>query len=222
MLFVLNQEDKNYLLSRPETGMGYQVIEASKTGTYTKNRYIVLNAQMAIDIDGSVGYYVNKVMKEGIRELKNYTAVLNLSVPSIKLFNEKEYRAIVNEPTNSNEKGAIDNPTEYSDGNEVFVRLSAFEDDLRVDKINKRLLAGSFTTTMGDYKVCKSSNLNPIDRYALPNDEEIKWAFHIQPKNYDPLKRGTVQPANGKRGGGKEVYFENGTSNDTYLKTTPY
>ena len=82
MLFVLNQEDKNYLLSRPETGMGYQVIEASKTGTYTKNRYIVLNAQMAIDIDGSVGYYVNKVMKalKDLRLMMTNSRVLMQSI----------------------------------------------------------------------------------------------------------------------------------------------
>jgi hypothetical protein len=30
------------------------------------------------------------------------------------------------------------------------------------------------------------------------------------------LQRGIVQPANEKRGGGKEVYFDQGTAVDTY------
>jgi hypothetical protein len=32
----------------------------------------------------------------------------------------------------------------------------------------------------------------------------------------DSLQRGTVQPANEKRGRGKEVYFDQGTADDTY------
>ena len=56
----------------------------------------------------------------------------------------------------------------------------------------------------------------------LPSNDKIKFAFHIQPKRTDTLQRGKVQPANGKRGGGKEAYFANGTSNGTFLKPTPY
>lgn len=222
MFYALSQEDKNYLLSKPETGMGYQVIEAVKPGYYAKNKYIVLNAQMAVEMDGTEGYYIHKVIKEGIAELKSYTHILDFAISSIKLFNEKEYRAIVNEPSFRSEKGAIENPKEFASGIEEFVRLSAFEDDLRIDKEKKCLLPGSYTTTLNDYKDCKAFPDSPNERYALPNDEEIKWAFYIQPKGNDTLQRGTVQPANGKRGGGKEVYFEFGTGKDTYLRTTPY
>lgn len=84
------------------------------------------------------------------------------------------------------------------------------------------LLPGGFTTTMGDYTVCKTSKDDPIERYALPNDDEIKWTFYIQPKSIDLLQRGDVQPANDKRGGGKEIYFVSGTSINTYLNKTPY
>jgi hypothetical protein len=31
-----------------------------------------------------------------------------------------------------------------------------------------------------------------------------------------------VQPAYGKRGGGKEAYFANGTASGTFIKQTPY
>jgi hypothetical protein len=50
-----------------------------------------------------------------------------------------------------NEKGAIDNPVVYANGEEIFVRLSAFDDDKRIDKINKYLRPGSYTTTTEDY-----------------------------------------------------------------------
>jgi hypothetical protein len=59
-------------------------------------------------------------------------------------------------------------------------------------------------------------------RYALPNDEQIQWAFYIRPKVGDTLQRGVVQPAYGHDGGGIEAYFENGTSDDTYFDKKEY
>jgi len=70
--------------------------------------------------------------------------------------------------------------------------------------------------------VCKTANDDPIERYALPNENKIKWTFHIRHKSSDILQSGIVQTSNGKQGGGKEVYFESATFKDTYLKTTPY
>lgn len=75
---------------------------------------------------------------------------------------------------------------------------------------------------MDDYVKCKAENDDPVERYALPNNYKIKFAFHIQPKKTDTLQRGTVQPANGKQGGGKEAYFAKGTTEETYLKQMPY
>lgn len=104
----------------------------------------------------------------------------------------------------------------------MFVRLSAFDDDKRVDKINNRLRPGSFTTTFRDYETCRGLNDDPVERYALPNNDEIKFVFYIQPVAKDTLQRGRVQPANGKRGGGKEVYFANGTAIGTFKLQTAY
>jgi hypothetical protein len=36
---------------------------------------------------------------------------------------------VVNESKNENERAAIENPVETSNGEEIFVRLSAFDDD---------------------------------------------------------------------------------------------
>jgi hypothetical protein len=75
---------------------------------------------------------------------------------------------------------------------------------------------------MEDYLKCKKINDDPVERYALPSNDEIKFAFHIQPVKTDTLQRGTVQPANNKRGGGKEAYFDKGTASGTFLKQTAY
>jgi len=75
---------------------------------------------------------------------------------------------------------------------------------------------------MEDYLKCKNTNDDPVERYALPSNNKIKFAFYIQPLKTDTLQKGTVQPAKGKRGGGKEAYFAEGTSAGTFLKQTSY
>ena len=69
---------------------------------------------------------------------------------------------------------------------------------------------------LNDYLSCKYTKDNPVERYALPNNDEIKFVFYIQPVKTDTLQRGIVQPTNENISGGKEVYSELGTDIDTY------
>jgi hypothetical protein len=200
--------------------MGYQVVEASIAGSYTREKYLILNSQIAVQMDGQQSDYVRKVIGEGIYSIKASANYITFTAMSV--LNEKQFRNMVNESKSENERGAIENPVVNANGEEIFVRLSAFDDDKRVDKINKCLRPGSYTTTMDDYLICKTSNDDPVERYALPGNEKVKFAFHIQPKKTDTLQRGTVQPANDKRGGGKEAYFAKGTAIGTFLKQTDY
>ncbi len=220
MLYKLTAAQENDLLNQPETGMGYQVVEATKQGTYTREKFLVLNSEIVIEMNGYEGDNVRKVISEGIMSIKASANFIALS--SISVFNEKQFRNIVNESKNENERGAIENPVVNTNGEEVFVRLSAFDNDRRIDKVNMCLRAGAFTTTMDDYLKCKTTNDDPVERYALPKDDVIKFAFHIQPLKSDTLQRGIVQPANGKKGGGKEAYFAKRTAAATFKKQTPY
>lgn len=220
MYFKLSASQENDLLNQPETGMGYQVVEASKSGSYFKEKFLILNSEIVIEMNASTGDNVRKVINEGIYSFKASASVITLN--SISVLNEKQYRNIVSESKSLNERGAIDNPVVNANGEDVFVRLSAFEDDKRVDKVNKCLRKGAFTTTMGDYLKCKETYDEPIERYALPNNDKIQYAFYIQPHRSDTLQAGIVQPANDKRGGGKEVYFASGTAIGTFQKQTPY
>jgi hypothetical protein len=80
----------------------------------------------------------------------------------------------------------------------------------------------SYATTYFDYLICVNCNLDPIDRYALPNDLKIEWAFYIQPSTNDKYKEGVVIPNFGRKGGGKEVYFEKGTSDNSLIDIRQY
>ena len=55
MYFKLRSEQERYLLSQPETGMGYQVIEASRAGPYVRDKFLVLNSEIAIEMNDRQG-----------------------------------------------------------------------------------------------------------------------------------------------------------------------
>lgn len=220
MYFRLSLSQETYLINQPETGMGYQVVEANKTGSYSREKFLVLNSEVVIEMNSYTNDNVRMIINEGTETIKAKASIITLN--SISVFDEKNFRNIVSESKNADERGAVQNPVVNADGEEIFVRLSAFENDKRVDKVNKLLLPGSYTTTKEDYLKCKTTKDDPIERYALPSNDEIKFAFHIQPLISDTLQRGTVQPANGKRGKGKEAYFVKGTASGTFLKQTPY
>lgn len=165
--------------------------------------------------------------KDYLKEI--FSKGFNLSVRSaefkelkaIKLINKENKLNILKE-NSIKSSGAKDSPLITPDGKTYYVRLSAYEDDKRIDKVNNCLLPGSYTTTKKDYEKCVNDKDDPVERYALPNAEEIKWAFHILPQQKDLYRLGTVEPAFGKRGGGEECLFENGTSFGTFKKQTSY
>ena len=220
MYFKLTPEQEIQLLNKPETGMGYQIVEATKSASYKREKFIVLNSEVVIEMNGSESENIKKIINEGIFSFKASANFITLN--SISVLSEMQFRGVVNESKNEKERGAIANHIINANGKEIFVRLSAFENDHRVDKVNNCLRQGSFTTTMDDYLKCKTNADDPIERYALPSNDKIQFAFHIQPKQNDTLQTGVVQPANGKRGGGIENYFAKGTSIGTFLKQTPY
>jgi hypothetical protein len=209
MYYKLSPSQEHYLVSQPETGMGYQILEASKQGNYTTERFLVLNSQIIIQLNGYESGYVNTVIQEGIETVKLGAELVTLT--AISVLTALQLSNIVHHPKNETERGAIENLVGNPTGEEILVRLSAFDDDKRIDKINKCLRPGSFTANAEDYLRYKESEYNLNEHYALPDNYKIKYVFHIKPNTTDFIQRGIVQPANGKQGGGKE-YFYCGTS----------
>lgn len=216
------------LLSMPETGMGYQLIDAKRKDMISRERFIVYNSELIIDLDSKFKEFQNQIIKESFSKVLSKVDFLPLyAITVVKSSEVREPQMLTERKKKekhrySGGQGAIDSPTEHANGKELFVRLSAYLNDKRIDFDNKRLKPGTFATTNTDYTTCVRYSDDPIDRYALPNDDEIKWAFYVQPKSYDSLKRGIVQPAFGHDGGGVEVYFKKGTSRGTYLDKRPY
>lgn len=230
MIFKAWDSDQKQLLSLPETGMGYQIIDAKLASETYKQRFVVYNAELVVGLDSQFMEFKRKIITEGYSsilskiekipiETSSISSVPRSQITEVRILTESKKKE---KGRQSGGKGAVDNPKEFSDGKEIFVRLSAYENDKRIDFIKQKLKPGTFSTTNDDYYLCVKTSDDPIDRYALPNDETIKWAFYIQPKKDDTLQRGIVQPAFGHAGGGIEVFFEYGTSDKTYLEKRSY
>lgn len=219
MIYNLTAKEQGYLIDQPETGMGYQIVEAQEFGNYAIKRFIILNSTLAIESDNAQTF-LKQIFKEGFEKIRAKAQIM--SFKNIKVLNKIEAFGLVNDGPANASKGAKDSIEERANGSEIFIRLSAYLNDRRIDRINKCLRPGSFTTTFIDYELCKNNKLDPIARYALPNEENIKWVFYIKPKILNILQRGVVQPANNQLGGGKEIYFKNGTSPSSFIAETKY
>jgi len=220
MIYKLSFEQQRQLIALPESGMGYQFIKARYPGEYRTKEFLALNAEIVVEQDNNTKTYLNRIAKMGFNSVTREAGVKILM--DIELISKSAYFNAVREPTQTKSKGAKDGPLVQPNGEDLYVRLSAYQDDKRIDKVNKCLLPGSYTTTLKDYVTCVFQKDDPIERYALPNDESIEWAFYIQPLISDTYRFGIVQPDFGKRGGGEECLFEKGTSFNTFKMETKY
>ena len=220
MLFKATKEDQSKLLSLPESGMGYQLITARFTSEYKSRKLIVLNSEIVIEHDETEKLYFNKIVQEGWEEIKSTSKEQPLV--NIELKSKIEYFNLISEEGITRTKAARENPVQHANGWMAYVRLSAFYDDKRIDRVNKCLRAGSYTTTIDDYLACTINKYDPIERYAIPNKDPIKWAFNIVPKTTDTFQQGIVQSDFGKKGGGVECYFEKGTSFGTFTSEAQF
>ncbi len=216
------------LLSLPETGMGYQLIKANRPGRNFTEQFVVYNSELVIELDSKFNIYKQQILRESYRMMFSKSDFLTLENPSLISRNlmgnvrSLSESSIKTKGRHTGISGAVDNLPTYATGTELFVRLSPYPDDKRIDFVKMKLKSGSYTTTNEDYWTCKKYSDDPIDRYALPSDETINWAYFIMPKPFDKYRPGIVQPAFDHNGGGIESLFDNGTYDGTYLERKPY
>lgn len=237
MIFKLSAESASYLSTQPETGMGYQVFLAKDSEKGIRLPYIVYNAKIAIPFDHNFESNKNNFENTYSDQVFNTLEIINFDLSSFHFLSKKQivdfqivtnrqffqFRALREEKISYQEDtGAKDADETVVKGYEMLVRVSAFKNDIRVDEKLKLLKPGSYATTYFDYFTCVNCNLDPVDRYALPNNLKTEWAFYIQPSRKDFYKEGVVMPNFGRKGGGKEVYFEKGTSINSLIDTRPY
>lgn len=214
-MIKLTTEIQNKLLSLPESGMGYQIVEATYSN-YSRKECIVLNATIAEPTyDRNVRDVLKSVSLEEANRVYKFASV-STEIIDVKLKVDKGiFKASAVKLSEA--KGADKAPEELTKKGEQFIRFSPFEDDRRIDKVNKKARPGTYATTKEDAKYCLDAKINPIERYALPSILPIKYTFDINPWERTIIQKGIVEPANDQPGGGEEVLFPKGTDNNTVV-----
>jgi len=206
MLKLIDDHSK-ILRSQPESGIGYQTVEASFfSGEVEKS--IVFNAELLVAV-------------EELEELKKFVSYKSLlSEPLKSSENIKEIRIIaISEFLKLDFSDNLQNPSllpiKHTGDNEGFKRFSAYKYDKRVTP-GGGLYPGTYATTVNDINVVPSG-LSAVARYALPNPWPTKYVLTIVPPLDTEIRCGTVQPAFNQSGGGVEILFINGTPDQTVI-----
>ena len=203
MYHTLARHQSEFLLSQPESGMGYQIVDAQLKGSHLIIKFIVLNAELAIELNEAAPLYVKQVALEGINRISQKAPVFRWEI--IKLY--------THDPGTKPVAAISGERVEFPDGAEIFVRRSIYETDKRVDGTSKRLLPGSFTTTLHDSIRYRNSSDDPLIQQAMDHGVRGQWGYYFKPRRNDMLQRGKADP----KTGAKEVYFSKGTSNGTLV-----
>ena len=217
-MIKISSNIQSKLLSLPESGMGYQIVEATFSDR-SKKEAIVFNATIAEPTNNRSVDQIFKSLRTESFDSMYKSASVSYDIVDVRLKEDKGIFKSARKRILDEAKGAESSAIDYTEKSEYFIRFSHYEDDKRIDKVNKKVLPGTYATTFEDAKYCLENNIDPRVRYALPNNLKIEYAFHITPEENTQIKRGTVEPANDQPGGGEEVIFSNGTNNNSVIKT---
>ena len=200
------------LLSQPENGMGYQIVEVTNfAGRIEKG--VAYNAELVVLQSDPPSYREAKITKSTYPGLLNLAESSAGEIRSIRVL--KGERAISLSYRESVQKSAAakpakDAPKEKTKENEVFKRFSAYDKDNR-RTADDGWLPGTYATTEKDAENVKTGS-DAVARYALPNKAPASYVYTCKPKKDTTIQYGTVEPANDQPGGGVEVLFADGTN----------
>ena len=214
-MIFLNDSQTDYLLHRPESGMGFQFVEVTlKDGPRISG--IAYNAEFIL-ADGEPPEQLRHATHDPARRM-----ILAMDdalhkagdVTSIRVVTRAwETPSVVRETAEDESGPAADAPGETTAGEEEFKRFSAFANDRRVTA-NRGLLPGTYATTAAD-AARVATGRQAVARYALPNPTPAIHRFTIQPPAGTRFQRGIAQPAYGQPGGGVEVILTAGSPDKT-------
>lgn len=207
-MIKLTMADKRKLLQQPETGMGYQIVDATTQDNKIREG-IVFNAEL---------FFEGGESRAILRTAASYSDVLKLA--STPLWDFKEIRVIprseaprtlsLRKEEFAKAGTAKTAPVDKTKANEIFKRFSAFANDNRIQS-DGSWSEGTYATTKEDGDKVNSGK-EAVERYALPNPDPASYVYTCKPKQDTEIKRGIVEEAFGHKGGGVEVIFPKGTN----------
>ena len=213
-MLKLNLTLQCLLLNQPESGMGYQIVEAV-TADYKTKRGIAYNAELLLFDEESSRMFRTATFAQLLNEARISTD----EIRSLRVVTSADSTAsayVLHETSAHYERKsrpAKDAPIELTKEKEVFKRFTAYENDHRITSDGK-LLPGTYATTEEDAKKAPTGKI-AVARYALPNPKPASNVWTIKPRKDTLIQSGIVESANDQPGGGVEVIFTKGTDPGT-------
>ena len=211
------------LVNLPETGMGFQLVEAVVLGM-TKP-LLVLNADHAIDIAEiglEFGDDPSVILRNGLRIIDTMNSGIvqtMFAAPQPHSFKLLGSRISLPQIANPIAGGVLMVALPSSlvkhvslPANRVFHRFSAFNPDRRVDPKSGSLLAGTYVAPESEIPFVPTG-FTAVGRFALPNNLPASHHYVVEAPAGTSVDFGTVAPAFGQAGGGVEAYFKNAVTN---------
>ena len=190
------------LLGEPESGMGYQFITLEGLGAF-----VVLNATIALKLEDARDDETEREPLEGPDSaLARVVRMVTEEKPVSFLAGAKASESSGQlEPAMGTELHVATHGSYQSNPQvgELFVRYSAFENDLRFGD-DGGVRKGTYATTEVDSAMVPSG-LAAVARYALPNKDPARYKFCIEAPLDSTIHCGTSAPKFGESGGGVEI-----------------
>ena len=213
-MYRLSENQASALVDQPESGMGYQVIEAEVNSATIFA--LAFNAELLVmpdELSEARGRSHDELLTEAV------------AVQSFQLLAVLPAGASGPTPTGSSiapAAGAALAPApllaRLTSIHEGFVRFSAYSNDKRIGK-DGSVTKDTYATTVSDARFAVSG-LAVSGRYALPNPSPAIYAHTLVPGAGVPYQLGTARPAHLQAGGGVELVFPTGAPAGSTFK--PY
>src|SRR5581483_1315150 len=212
------------LTELPETGMGFQLIEAVVWGN--KTPLLVLNSEHAIDlshVELTPGDDPVTILRNGLRivdAMKSDIVETVLAAPqphSFRLLNARIGETPVSASAAVTPAPQAALPSSLVkhvilSANRVFHRFSAYNPDRRVDPVTGSFLPGTYAAPASEVPFVPTG-LVAVGGFALPNNLPASHHYEIEAPVGTVVDFGTVAPAFGQAGGGVEAYFSKAVTN---------
>lgn len=230
-MWNLGEDAIKSLTGLPETGMGFQLIEAVLWGENVP--LLVFNSERAIDLRQAKlmpGGDPATILTNGMRiiDAMNLDVVETLfAAPqphSFRLLNAR----IGQLPGASGAAAPVAPQAVMPSSlvkhvvlpaNRVFHRFSAFNPDRRVDPVTGSFLPGTYAAPESEVPFVPTGFV-AVGRFALPNNLPSSFHYEIEAPLGTTVDFGTVAPAFGQAGGGVEAYFSQAVVNAKNPPTT--
>jgi hypothetical protein len=230
-MWNLSEDAIKSLTELPETGMGFQLVEAMLWGK--KVRLLVLNSARAVDleqVDLIPGDDPATILRNGMRvmdAMKLDVVETLFAAPQPHLFRllnarigrlPAQARAVAPAAPQTVMPSSLVKHVVLS-AYRVFHRFSAFKPDRRVDPLTGSFVAGTYAAPESEVPFVPTGFV-AVGRFALPNNFPASFHYEIEAPVGTAVDFGTVAPAFGQSGGGVEAYFSKAVINAKNPPTT--